>query len=62
MPQITVTLSLAEVLALPGEAAIALLRKANPSTETLASAYQAESTGKARWPVLNALRTWKPAL
>ncbi len=53
MPQITITLP--EILALPGEAAIKLIELAGDQVD-LAAAYDLEAAGKARWIVLNSLR------
>lgn len=59
METLIITMSLAEVMNLPGEAAIALLRKSDASPETLAAAREMETKGKGRWIVLNTLRNWQ---
>ena len=55
--QITVTLTIAELIALPGEAVIRLIEQANADQHFTQAVYDAESTSKARWPVLNTLRS-----
>jgi hypothetical protein len=59
MHQITVTLSLEELMDLPGEAVIRLLDKARPSGIFLQAASEHENRplhGRGRWPVNNHLR------
>ena len=57
---ITITLNLAEILALPGEAAITLIQKANPSQILVHHARELETSGKCRWVVINGLRNIRP--
>ncbi len=56
---ITVELTLARLLSMPGDAVIKLLQSSNASKELIDAAYDAECVGQARWPVMNALRNWK---
>jgi hypothetical protein len=56
MEPITITISLPEILALPGEAAIKLITLAGPDQIRPMDAYDMEAKGKARWVVLNGLR------
>jgi hypothetical protein len=53
--QITLTLTLEQILALPGEAAIKLIELAGDQVAPV-QAYDLEAKGRARWVVLNALR------
>ena len=57
MQSISVTLTLEELLRLPGEAVTALILAAQAPVEFIRAAYDAESAGKGRWVVLNQLRT-----
>lgn len=59
MQEITVTLTLEELMLLPGEAIMRITDKVNPPKEFLEAAYQHETRvkhGKGRWPVMNHLR------
>lgn len=61
---ITVTLTLDELMKLPGDAVIRLLEKA-ATPELLQAAYYHETrpnTGKGRWPVMNYIRTRSKSL
>jgi hypothetical protein len=58
-PTINLSVTLSYLLALPGEAVLKLLESAQASPDLIRAAYEAESAGKARWPVLNTLRNWK---
>lgn len=60
MPPITITITLEQILALPGEAAIYLIGQSNPSKILVAKARAMEAKGKARWVVLNGLRNLRP--
>lgn len=53
---ITATLTVDQLLRLPGEAVLDLIIKANAPPEFIRAALEAEAAGKARWPVLNSLR------
>ncbi len=56
---ITLTLTLAELMALPGDAVTRLIDKAAPDKEFLAAAMEHENRpdhGKGRWPVNAHLR------
>lgn len=58
--QITVTLTLEELMLMPGDGIIRILDKAGPSREFLTAAHDHETRplhGKGRWPVMNYLRT-----
>ena len=58
--QITVTLTLEELMSLPGEAVIRLINKAAPSAIFIQAAIEHENRplhGKGRWPVSNHLRS-----
>ena len=57
---INITLTLAEILALPGEAAIDLIRRSDPSQILVIQAREMETNGKARWVVMNGLRNLRP--
>jgi hypothetical protein len=52
---ITITLTLQEILALPGDAVIKLIQLAGDQVD-LRQAYDLEAAGRARWPVLNHIR------
>lgn len=52
---LTITITLPEILALPGEAAIKLIDLAGDQVNP-AEAYDLEAKGRARWVVLNSLR------
>lgn len=56
---ISITLTLDELMKLPGDAVIRLLEK-SATPELLQAAYDHETrpnTGKGRWPVMNHIRT-----
>lgn len=55
MPPITITLTLQDILALPGEGAAKLIELAGDQINPK-EAYDLEAKGRARWVVLNALR------
>jgi DNA anti-recombination protein RmuC len=56
MMSITATLTVDQLLRLPGEAVMILVLDAKAPPEFLQAAYDAEAAGKGRWPVLNHLR------
>ena len=53
---LTATLTIDQLLRLPGEAVIALILTAKAPPEFIRAAHDAEAAGKARWVVLNQLR------
>ncbi len=55
MKPITITITLDQILSLPGEAAIRLIDLAGDQVHP-AEAHDLEAKGRARWVVLNALR------
>lgn len=64
MESITITLTIPELMAMPGDAIIRILEKANPSPEFLCACREYECRpdhGHARWGVLNRLRTLSAA-
>lgn len=52
---ITATLTVAQLLALPGEAVLDLILTAQAPKDFIQAAYDAEGNGKARWIVRNRL-------
>jgi hypothetical protein len=60
MPTITVTLSLEELMLIPGDGIIRILDHVNPPLDFLQAALAHETRplhGKGRWPVMNHLRS-----
>lgn len=57
-PAITVTMTVSQLLSIPFDGAIYMIRFAGAtcSREFLQASYDAERAGKARWPVMNHLR------
>ena len=53
---LTATLTIDQLLRLPGEAVIALILTAKAPPEFIRAAHEAEAAGKGRWVVLNQLR------
>ena len=63
--EFTLTLTLEELMALPGDAVMRLLEKAAPDKATLMAAHDYENRplhGKGRWPVNNYIRDKLKAL
>jgi len=56
MPTLTITLTLDQILSLPGDAVVFLLRQGQADTATLQAALESEYKGKGRWPVTNGIR------
>jgi len=54
---ITLTLTVAQLAALPGDAVIKLIRQASPPRSFIEACYQHERATQARWVLLNHLRT-----